>query len=121
MINWRHITTPAQIDAIAKRSSEVPCVIYKHSTRCSLSSIARYRLESEWSIPDSELETYFLDLIQFRDVSAYVAERFQVYHESPQVILVSNGECVYEESHLDISFTDIQQNLPATAQSYDRR
>ena len=80
-------------------------VIFKHSTRCSISSMAKNRLERV-PAPD-HIRFYYLDLIRYRSVSNKVAELFQVWHESPQVLLLKNGECVYDESHNAIDMNEL--------------
>lgn len=84
-------------------------VIFKHSSRCSISSMAKNRLEREESPAD--VRFYFLDLIKHRAVSNKVAEVFGVFHESPQVLLIKNEECTYDESHNGISMEDIKAQL----------
>ena len=106
-INWQPLTTSQQVDALTERSHQQPCLIFKHSTRCPISSLAKHRLEGDWDFPDDELEPYFLDLIANRHTSQYVAEVFGVHHESPQVLLIYRGECYYDTSHLDISVADL--------------
>ena len=108
MLNWNFITSPHEVEAIVERSKEVPCVIFKHSTRCSISSMAKFRLENDWNFGPTEIETYFLDLIAYRPVSQLVAELFDVYHESPQILLIRDGVCVYDASHLDITVAALQ-------------
>lgn len=110
-IQWKSLTTVADLDGLAKRSHEVPCLIFKHSTRCSISSIAQFRLQDDWCFAPTELEPYFLDLIAHRDVSAAIAERFDVYHESPQVLLIDKGACTYDASHLDIQVSELKEVL----------
>jgi bacillithiol system protein YtxJ len=110
-MNWIPLIDPNQLAAIIARSNSVPCLIFKHSTRCNISAIAKYRLEDDWNFPAEVVEPYYLDLLQFRNVSQAVSEQFQVYHESPQVLLISNGECVYDASHLDISVAELQESL----------
>jgi len=73
--------------------------------------MALNRLERE-SAPEYT-DFYFLDLIRHRALSNEVAERFQVHHESPQILLIKNGECVYDESHQGISMQEIEQQLSA--------
>jgi bacillithiol system protein YtxJ len=111
-MNWNYLTAPQDIDALAERSKQVPCLIFKHSTRCSISSLAKFRLEDQWDIPEQQLELYFLDLIGYRESSNYVAELFDVYHESPQILLVFNEECILDASHLDIDLEEIREMLP---------
>lgn len=86
-------------------------MIFKHSTRCNISEIAKFRLEDDWDFSANEIEAYYLDLLSFRPVSQHVSETFSVYHESPQVLLISQGECVYDASHLDISVGELKEAL----------
>lgn len=110
---WKNLTDSVQLDEISKRSFEVPCLLFKHSTRCNISAIAKYRLEDDWNFTPDQVEPYYLDLLQFRSVSNEIAEKFQVYHESPQVLLIADGECVYDASHLDISVAELSEQLDA--------
>jgi len=112
-VQWKSLTSVADIDRLVKRSDEVPCLIFKHSTRCSISSIAQFRLQDDWCFPPEALEPYFLDLIAHRDVSAAIADIFQVHHESPQVLLISGGTCIYDASHLDIQVSELKEVLDA--------
>jgi bacillithiol system protein YtxJ len=116
-MNWNHLGAPHDVEALAERSQHIPCLIFKHSTRCSISSLVKYRLEDNWDIPADRLEPYFLDLISFRATSNYVAETFDVYHESPQILLIYGGECILDASHLDISVAEIKEMLPAETEA----
>ena len=106
-MNWEHITEEAQIAEIIEQSKLQPVVIFKHSTRCSISSMAKNRLERV-AAPEN-VTFYYLDLIRYRSVSNKIAEVFQVYHESPQVLLIKGGECVYDESHGGIDVMEISE------------
>lgn len=112
-MNWIPLESVNQINQIIERSKEVPCAIFKHSTRCSISSMAKFRLEGDWDLPQKDIEPYFLDLIAHRDVSNQIAESFSVHHESPQILLIKNGECVYDSSHLDITVDELKEGLTA--------
>jgi len=107
-MNWIPIESAAQLSKIKDRSHEVPCLIFKHSTTCPISSMAKYRLEGSWDIDPSAVEVYFLDLLRFRSISNQIAEDFQVHHESPQIIFVQNGEVTLDASHLDISVDEVK-------------
>jgi bacillithiol system protein YtxJ len=107
-MDWNVFTKDQQLEEIIKKSELRPQVIFKHSTRCSISSVAKNRLDKAKS-PEN-LDFYYLDLINYRNISNKVAERFQVHHESPQVLIIKNGECVYDESHMGISMQDILEN-----------
>ena len=112
-MDWKKLTSPDQIQSIIDDSKTNPIkgiLILKHSTRCSISFFAKKNLESTW-IDDTQIPTYYLDLIQYRDVSNKLAEMFDVRHESPQVLLIKNGECVYNASHDRISSESISQAI----------
>ena len=105
-MNWIELTDETQLEAIKKQSKVQPIVIFKHSTRCSISVMAKGRLEREPAGADN-LPFYYLDLLKFRPISNKIADDFKVHHESPQILLIKNGECVYEESHNGINMGDI--------------
>ena len=104
-MDWKNLMSIDQLDAIATESFNLPQVLFKHSTRCSISSMALNRLESN-TAPQG-VDFYLLDLLQHRDISAAIAEKFKVHHESPQVLVIINGECTYDESHMGISMDEI--------------
>jgi bacillithiol system protein YtxJ len=104
-MEWKVIKDESELEEIIKRSEERPQVIFKHSTRCSISAVAKSRLDKA-KAPEN-VDFYYLDLISFRNISNKVAEVFDVYHESPQVLVIRNGECVYDESHMGISMQEI--------------
>lgn len=106
-MNWTSLTDEQQLETIKEESKSQPVVIFKHSTRCSISSMAKNRLDREDAPGD--VKFYYLDLIAYRSLSNKIAEVFQVYHESPQVLLIKNGECTYDESHNGISMAEIEE------------
>lgn len=110
-INWKQLNHPEHLNEISSLSAEVPCLIFKHSTRCSISTIAKHRLENNWHFSDQDIQAYYLDLLAFRAISNEVAERFSVSHESPQVLLIHEGECIYDASHLDIKVDELHDCL----------
>lgn len=104
-MDWKALTTEAQLEQIKADSFQKPQVIFKHSTRCSISAVARQRLQ-KGALPP-EIDFYYLDLLSFRSLSNQIADLFGVQHESPQVLLIKNGACIYDESHLGISMSEI--------------
>jgi bacillithiol system protein YtxJ len=106
-MDWKNLTSIDQLEAITANSFNTPQVLFKHSTRCSISSMALNRLES--STPPTGIDFYLLDLLQHRDISAAIADRFKVHHESPQVLVIKSGECTYNESHMGISMNEIAE------------
>lgn len=111
MLHWQSLESIAQVDQILANSHEVPCLIFKHSTRCSISFIAKHRLEGNWDLDEKTVRPFYLDLVAHREVSNYVAEKLGVRHESPQVLLIRNGRCVYDASHLDVSVEGLKSHL----------
>lgn len=112
-MNWVHLTDSKQLNDIIERSnsSSVRAVlVFKHSTRCSISSMALNRVESNWK-EDESIPVYFLDLIQFRHISNEIAESYNVEHQSPQILLIKNGSCIYNESHSSIRVDSILQKI----------
>lgn len=108
-MNWRILESPKQLEEIKSISKETPVVILKHSTTCPISSMAKHRVESSWDIEESSIIPYFLDLLKFRSISNSIADTFDVRHESPQVLLIKDGQCIYENSHLDINVPEIKE------------
>ena len=104
-MNWREFTTEEELEEIKNRSAEKPQVIFKHSTKCSISSMAKSRLER--AIAPEDIEFNYLDLIAHRNVSAKIAELFNVEHASPQVLIIKDGACIYDESHNAINMDEI--------------
>lgn len=107
-MSWIQLLTEQQVEEIKMNSSDKPQVIFKHSSRCSVSSIARNRLDRN-GFPEG-IDFYFLDIINHRNISNKIAKDFEVRHESPQVLVINNGKCVYDESHSAIYMEDIKEN-----------
>ncbi len=103
-VGWEHLTEASQLERILEESKAKPVLIYKHSTRCGISSMALDRLERSWDEEGKAIKPYFLDLITYRNISNIVAEMFNVYHQSPQIIVIKDGKAVFDESHMGISF-----------------
>ncbi len=110
-LQWQVLDSISMLEALKQRSFEVPCLIFKHSTRCSISSMALNRLQIGWEFSEQELEGWFLDLIAFRSVSHAVSEQLGIEHQSPQAIIVRNGEVVYHASHSAIGIQPIREAL----------
>lgn len=111
-MNWNYITSEDQLEKLSEESENQPIMIFKHSSTCPISGTALSRLQRNWNDQEvGNLKPYLLDLLSYRPVSNAIAERFGVYHESPQVIILKNGKAVYDESHFGISFSEIKDAL----------
>ena len=107
-LNWIPLQTIQQLDELLA-DTEVNSLLFKHSTRCGISSFALSRFENEWGEVRDLCKFYFLDLLNFRSISEQVAMRTNVVHQSPQVLLFSKGEVVFHASHQDIDASAIQK------------
>jgi bacillithiol system protein YtxJ len=111
-MNWISLKDLKQLDDIVAESKEKPVLIYKHSTRCNVSRAAFDRLERRWDASvTGDVKRYLLDLISCRDISNLIAERFKVEHQSPQILVISDGKSVLDLSHFEIEFEQIQSVL----------
>lgn len=109
-INWIPLTNLEQLNEIVTLSSTKSVVIFKHSTRCSVSRFALKQFENEFDITNN-VEVYFLDLLEYRAISNEIASRFGVYHQSPQLLLIKEGKSVYDVSHSGIDATELKAKL----------
>ncbi|MFT5969611.1 MAG: bacillithiol system protein YtxJ [Flavobacteriales bacterium] len=112
---WKSLNSQDQfIDLLSQSKEEatLPFVVFKHSTKCSISSMALNRLETKMSLLEKEqFDLYKLDLIQHRDVSNSIATELGVEHQSPQVLVIKSGVCVYNESHMGIDVETLIENI----------
>lgn len=107
---WIQLSTENTLDEIIELSFQKPVILFKHSTRCSISSMALSRFEREWDL-SQHVELFYLDLIAFRELSNEIARVLNVEHQSPQVFLLKNGEVIYNASHNGISAQEIKSAL----------
>ncbi len=100
-MNWRKLISISEFDHILMQSltQGSAFILFKHSTRCIVSKMALRSFEADFK---SDVPAYFVDLIQYRELSNYIAKKTEVHHQSPQVIAIKNGEVTYHESHYSI-------------------
>jgi bacillithiol system protein YtxJ len=108
---WHKLTDISQLNDLINLSKEqstngLAFLVFKHSTRCSISSMALNRLETKW-VENEQIPAYYLDLLNHRDISNEIESVFSVEHASPQALVIKNGVCVYNASHTNISAADI--------------
>jgi bacillithiol system protein YtxJ len=114
-MNWQPLISEEALAELHNASFQKPQLIFKHSTKCSISSMALNRLNKADDITD--VDCYLLDLISYRSISNHIAERYQVHHESPQVLLIHNGECIFDESHSGIMMDEILEQIAQSKQN----
>ncbi len=106
-MNWIQIESIQDIEQMMGHSKECPILVFKHSTRCPISSMALSRLEREKEIEG--MPCYFLDLIKYRELSNHISDITEVKHESPQAIIVHNGNSIFSCSHA-VTWGNIRSN-----------
>jgi bacillithiol system protein YtxJ len=109
-INWLALTSVSQLDEIEDASNSKLVVLFKHSTRCSISRMALRQFENDFESNDQILP-YYLDLLNHRDISNEIASKFSVVHQSPQLLIISKEKCIYNASHSDIDAEVIKNYL----------
>lgn len=104
MTDYKILSEDAQLDELDALSHTRPQVIFKHSTRCSVSSMAKRGLDMELrQTPNTAFDIYYLDLIRYRAISNQIATRYGIQHESPQLLVIKDGKCIYHASHDGVS------------------
>ena len=109
-MHWNELTELEQLEALINQSEEQPVLIFKHSTRCSISRFALKQFENEFDLQD-KIAPYYLDLLNHRDISNEIALHFKVQHQSPQILLLNNRAVVYDTSHENIDATELKKYL----------
>ena len=102
-IDWIPLTESQQLDAIIESSNNKAQLIFKHSTRCGISRMVLKTFENDYSFSTEEADAYYLDLLNYRDISNEIAEKFDVFHQSPQLIVIKNRKVIQNASHGDIN------------------
>ena len=111
-VNWVKLQSSDELDRLIQTDShQLPVVLFKHSTRCSISAMALRRMGEGWDVAAEIAIPVFLDLIRYRDLSNQIADDLGVRHESPQVLLVKDGKCIYHASHSQIDPEEIKEYL----------
>lgn len=111
-MQWKAITSSEDLEQIRDSSSKKPVVIFKNSNRCSISHAALSDFERDFEDSEPiEADFYMLDVVSYRPVSMEAADYFSVAHQSPQVLLIKNGKCIYHDSHFGINLKDIKEKV----------
>lgn len=108
-IQWESLDSASVFNDLLALSNEKVIVFFKHSTRCSISSMAKSRFEREWNYSHEEATPVYLDLLNYRDLSDKLASTFGVMHQSPQMLIIKNEKCAYHTSHQMISAESVKE------------
>ncbi len=107
VLPWLQLTSISQLDEIEEKSKTKTQVIFKHSTRCGISRMVMNQFIASYSLTSEDIDLYYLDLLNYREVSNEVGYKFQVIHESPQLLVIRNGVTVAHSSHGAINEVDL--------------
>jgi bacillithiol system protein YtxJ len=107
-INWKQLTSMEQLDEIVSASKSKTVAIFKHSTRCGISRMVLRNFENSYTLSEEQLDLYYLDLLSYRDISDAIGHRFQVIHQSPQLLVIKNGTAVAHASHHSIHASELE-------------
>ena len=107
-MNWKTLESLEDLQNAINDSNKEAIVLFKHSTRCSVSTMAKKSVEHFW---DLDIDAYYLDLLAHRNVSNAIADQLSVQHASPQLILVKDGKALYHASHGQINVDDLDAYL----------
>lgn len=102
MIEMQTIESVQEIDTILEKSKEKMQIIFKHSTVCPISRMSHDKMKMDYPLKEENADVYYLGVIEQRPFSNYVAEKLNVQHESPQMIVIKGGKAIFSESHLMI-------------------
>ena len=108
-MNWSYIESDEDLQKALSSSGKI--ALFKHSTRCPVSSMAKNRLEKLWVEATNEMPIYFLDLIKYRELSNKIARQLAIEHASPQLILVEEGKSIYDASHNMIQSSEVVKHM----------
>ncbi len=105
---WEYTQT---VDISALKKEEKPVIIFKHSNRCSISTMALNRLLDAQEELDANATVLLIDVIANRSTSMQLADDLDTEHASPQVIVIKSGEVIHTASHMAIRPATILTHL----------
>ena len=108
---WQDLSSEAQWEEILQQSYQQPVAVFKHSTHCGISAMTKMELKQSWDFAPEEVAFYYLDLIRYRNVSNRIADDLGVWHQSPQLILIKDGQAIYHSSHAAIKVNKVKAAL----------
>ena len=110
MIEWETVQNKDDFLQLENRYPDKWLLFFKHSTTCGLSSMALRQLQASWR-PIDQLIPFKIHVQEHRHISNLIEHHFSILHESPQVLLIEQGKCIYHASHWQISFEKIRSAI----------
>lgn len=109
VLPWIALSDLKQLETIEEKSKTKTQVVFKHSTRCGISRMVMNQFVDAYELTENDLDLYYLDLLNYREISNEIAAKFQVMHESPQLLVIKNGGVVKYDSHGAINEVDLNK------------
>lgn len=103
----KNLISKQEYEQLIRASKKTPAIIFKHSTRCSISAVVLDRLNEA----SKKFDIHIIDVINNRDISNMIAQDLHVVHRSPQLLVVQNGVCSFHASHMEISSDMLSRHL----------
>ena len=108
--NFSRITEVAELESLIDRSKQGPVVIFKHSLTCPISASAFEKMQRYEGAVD------LVEVQRARALSNEIAQRLGVRHESPQIIVVRNGQVLWDASHFKITAEAVAEAVESAQQ-----
>ena len=109
MSNLTHISDADMLDAAIAESLERPVLLFKHSRTCGISCEALDELQAHVAESGARAAYKVITVQSHRRISDAAAERFGIRHETPQAILLRDGQPVWNASHFRITARALAQ------------
>ena len=108
-MDWHLLTASSTLEEAISLSYTQPVLLFKHSYRCSISAVVFSRMQREWKAPPTQIAAYLVDVVKERNLAREIADRLGIRHESPQALILRNGNCTYQSSHMAVTVGDLMK------------
>ena len=118
-LGWMHpdltpISGIDELDVALRDSRQRPLLLFKHSYSCGISAEALDELLAHLAEKQDDARYAMVTVQTHRDVSNAIASRLGVRHETPQALLVRDGEVIWSASHFRVNAREIRKALSGT-------
>jgi bacillithiol system protein YtxJ len=110
-LNWYTIRSANQLTELDRLSKNKLMVIFKHSTSCPISKMAFKRFQKEADFDTEQVDLFYVGVIDDREVSNAIASHYGVMHQSPQLIIIKEGDVIHHASHSAIVPSSVNRFL----------
>jgi bacillithiol system protein YtxJ len=104
-----------ELERVLAESRQRPLLLFKHSYSCGVSAEALDELLSHLADARPGARYAMVTVQTHRDVSNAIARKLGVRHETPQALLVRDGEVVWSASHFRVNATELEKALDGIA------